>query len=542
MTAGCSARLVGIVLVVACTALEAGERLDVLIHGGSVLDGTGQPERSADVGIRGGKIVAVGTLDRAGARTLIDATGLVVAPGFIDAHNHTADDVLELTGPLPNEGFLTQGVTTIVDGPDGRFSPEQIRAVADQYVRQGLGTNFAFYVGHNGIRASVMGDSQQRAPTSIELTAMKAAVREGMELGAVGLSTGLMYEPGMFSTTEEVIELAKEVQPFGGIYDSHTRNPVFDMLGSHGEAIEIGRAAGIPVKIAHIKPVGLHNRGRSREEIALIEKARAAGQEVFADQYPYDGAATRVLEELIVMPGYARGVVDRDAVREAFAEPATRAALRISSEEGIDGGFSWVKAVGYGSLRIVDAPGDPELVGWNIQLMAESEGRSPFDVVADLILAHEAPILITLGALEESDLRAELAMPWNMIASDGAYLDPRISRQYHPRSTGTFTRVLGHYVREVKLLALPEAVRKMTSLPADHLGFLDRGRVEEGYGADIVVFDPEIVGDRSTYSDPTALSVGIVHVLVNGVPALRDGKITGATEGRWIKRQDRCCR
>lgn len=525
-------------IAAAATGASAGP-LDLIVRGGTVLDGTGSPGLRADVGVRAGKIVAIGDLEAASSKEVLDARGLIVAPGFIDTHSHVPESLPGREGPLFNEGFLTQGVTTFVGGPDGFLSPTQISKFIDRMQRDGITTNYAFYVGHNGIRSEVMGKAH-RAPTAAELAKMKALVREGMQMGAVGLSTGLMYVPGVFSKTEEVIELAKEVKPFGGTFDSHTRDPAFDMLGSDREVIEIGRAAGIPAKIAHLKAAGEVNKGLAKDEIALIEQARAAGQDVVADQYPYDGGATTNLDDLILIPGKQRPAdtgFDHATVQRALADPSRRAELEAASEEGINGGFSWIKAIGYGNFRIVDAPDAPELVGKNIQLLAEERRQRSFGLIAELILSHPRPFLITLGAMHEPDVRAELAQPWNMICSDGSYVDAQTKGRLHPRYTGSFTRVLGHYVRDVKLFSLEEAVRKMTSLPAGHLHLADRGRIDVGYAADITVFDAAKVSDRSTWTQPQALSEGIVHVIVNGVPALRGGKITGATPGGFVKRQ-----
>jgi N-acyl-D-amino-acid deacylase len=521
----------------AATPVIATEVFDLVVRGGLVLDGSGTEGRVADVGVRGERIVAIGDLSEASAKLVVDAQGLTVAPGFIDTHSHVPETLPQRRGPLLNEGFLTQGVTTFVGGPDGFLSPEQIRAMVARMETDGITTNFAFYVGHNGIRTEVMGGAQ-RAPTLAELNRMKALVRTGMQMGTVGLSTGLMYAPGVFSTTAEVIALAREVKPFGGTFDSHTRDPAHDMLGSDREVIEIGKAAGIPAKIAHLKAAGLSNKGHSKDEIALIEQARAAGQDVVADQYPYDGGATANLDSLIVIPGKPApndDGWDHATVRRALRDRAQRAQIRRASEQGADGGFSWIKAIGYDNFRIVDAPDAPQWVGQNLQTLARVTHQSPFDLVTQLILDYPHPILITQGTMDEADVRAELKQPWNMICSDGEYVDARTVGRLHPRFTGTFPRVLGHYVRDVKLFSLTEAVRKMTSLPASHLHLRTRGRIAVGYIADITVFDANTVSDRSTWTRPELLSTGIVDVIVNGVLALRDGRPTGATPGHFIR-------
>ncbi len=518
------------------------ENWDVLIRGATVIDGTGAPGFAADVAIQDGKIAFVGNAGERDAATVLDADGLVLAPGFIDSHNHVSSIARhpERYAPIDftNSAYLLQGVTTIVSGPDGGSAPAEIRKELAFFEEHGFGTNYAYYVGHNGIRKQVMGH-ERRAPTPDELERMKALVREGMEMGAVGLSTGLMYDPGMFSTTEEVIALAREVAPYDGTYDSHTRDPVMGLLKSYSEAIEIGEAAGIPSKVGHAKAVGLRNEGRMQEFVTLVDRLRAGGLDVVSDQYPYDGAATSTLARIIILSGDRNVQASsgyRDRVREALSDPDMLEEIKALSENGVDGGFSWIKAVGYGSIRILDAPDNPDLVGENLELMAHKREQDPFALVTELILAADHPILITLGAVAEQDVQTLLVQPWNMICSDGGYVHGDKGSR-HPRSTGSFSRVLGHYVREEGLLTLPEAVRKMTSLPADHLRLYDRGRIEVGLVGDIAVFDSATVAARSTWTDPGALAVGMVHVLVNGVPVIRDGAVTGALPGKFVPRQ-----
>ncbi len=512
---------------------EMPERFDIVIRGGTVIDGTGAEGRVTDVGISGDRITWIGPTDGAVAGDTIDAAGLVVAPGFIDVHSHTPP-ALATPERRFNEGVIRQGVTTVVGGPDGGFAPSQIRELTVQFEQNGVGTNVAFYVGHNAIRSEVM-VREQRLPTDAEIEEMKTLVREGMELGAVGFSTGLMYEPGMFSTTGEVVALAAEAAPFDGIYDSHVRNPVHEFVASDLEAIEVGRHAGVLAKIGHLKAVGLHNEGKIAEIISLVEAARANGRAVVSDQYPYDGAATSTLTGIIVMPEEMRGDRNRD-VRPPLRNRTTRAALKEASENGVNGGFAWLKATGYSSMRITNSTDYPELVGQYLSEIAEQRGIDPFDLVSELILGAETPVGITLGAIKEHDVRQLMVQPWNMIASDGAYSDGETPRG-HPRSTGTFPRVLGRYVREWNGLTLEQAVHKMTGLPAETVGLADRGRLEEGLAADVTVFDPATVIDRSTWDEPHLFSVGIEHVIVNGVSVLHDGKMTGEAPGRVLRRQ-----
>ncbi len=529
----------------ACLMSEDGPA-DLVVVGGAVLDGTGAAAMAANVAIRNGVIIHVGP-GGPSARDTIDATGLTVAPGFIDVHSHTPP-ALSDPDRRWNEGVIRQGVTTVIGGPDGGMSPQNIRDLAATFEEQGVGTNVAFYVGHNAVRQEVLGGDQQRAPSIEEMAQMRSLVREGMELGALGLSTGLMYEPGMFSVTSEVTALAAEVAPFGGIYDSHTRDPGHDLIGSDLEVIEIAEGAGVPGKIGHLKAVGLHNEGVIEDIIALVENAQARGVEIVSDQYPYDGAATAGLTGIIVAPldqdglerfrAMGRQGWDEEGIaqlKEALASPARRRALKEASENGVDGGFAWLKATGYTSMRIVSSSDYPELVGKYLSEVASMRGADPFDAISDLIIGSTSPVNVTLGAIKEHDVRRLMVQPWNMIASDGAYADGSDSPVGHPRAAGTFPRLLGHYVREEGVLSLEEAVRKITSLPADFHGLSDRGRIAVGAAADITIFDPEVIVDRSDWDHPNRFAVGVEHVLVNGVPVLSGAEMTGSAPGQVLR-------
>jgi N-acyl-D-aspartate/D-glutamate deacylase/CubicO group peptidase (beta-lactamase class C family) len=510
---------------------NAPRKVDTLIKGGTVIDGTGRERKEADVAVHQGKIVAIGDLEDIKAAKTINAKGLIVAPGFIDVHNHSDNGIASDRNKL-NEGYVTQGVSTIVGGADGGRGPREIKNQLAMYEKNGIATNVAFYVGHNMIRRQVMKSSQQREPSPDELDQMRALVREGMDMGAVGLSTGLMYEPGMYATTEEVTELAKEVTAYNGTYDSHVRNPVRDFLASHTEASDIGRGATIPSKLGHLKGVGLQNAGVINDVIAMVEDQRAQGHVVVSDQYPYDGAATAQLREIVVVP---RDFGKDFELHDLLRDPDKRNAIREASENGVDGGFAWIKATGYKAMRIVSSEDYPDLVGSYLSELADQREQKPFDVVADLLLNANSIVRITLGAIKEEDVRTLLVQPWNMIASDGSYVNPKgRGEQAHPRSTGTFPRVLGHYVRDEKLLTLEEAVHKMTGLPARYLGLSDRGRIHLGVPADITIFDPKAITANSTWDEPGNYATGVKHLLVNGTAVLKDGKLTGETPGKYL--------
>lgn len=468
---------------------------------------------------------------------------------FIDVHNHSDESINDPSKRL-NEGFIRQGVTTIVGGPDGFWAPSTLKELIKAYDSLGVGTNVAFYVGHNGIRRQVMKEDQQRLPTSDELDQMKALVKEGMELGAIGLSTGLMYTPGSFSETEEVIALAKEVEPYNGIYDSHVRNPVHAFVQSHREVIEISKAANITGKLGHLKGVGLHNIGVISEIITMVEQARAAGYDIVSDQYPYDGAHTEILEFIVILPSdmeetkiikslYSDGQLEETLklFKATLTDPAKRALIKETSEQGENGGFAWLKATGYSSMRITNSKDYPELEGKYLSQIATEKNMSGFDLVCELIINSEERVSVTIGGINENDVQTLLKQPWNMVASDGGYAEHSTEWGGHPRSTGTFPRVLGHYVRDLKVLSLEEAIRKMTSFPADVVGFKNRGRIQNGLPADITIFNPETIIDNSTFKQPNLYASGVIHVFVNGIPVLLNEEMTENAPGKYLNRK-----
>ena len=519
---------------------------DFLIQNGTIIDGLGNPAFEGDLLIRNGKMELVKPGESVNTLKTIDATGLIVAPGFLDIHNHSDWSINDSINRL-NETYIKQGVTTIVGGPDGYHSPSTILKLINAYNENGIGTNAAFYVGHNGIRREVMKEDQQRSPTKEELEEMKSLVREGMEMGTIGLSTGLMYEPGTYSDTDEIIELAKEVATYNGIYDSHVRNPVHAFVKSHREVIEISTKANITGKLGHLKAVGLHNKGAINEIISMVEKYRADGFEIVSDQYPYDGAQVENLEAIIVIPSdmEERSIVDSlfnnnrfdkaiSLMKLTLADQDKRARIKQTSENGENGGFAWLNATGYTSMRITNSKDFPELVGKYLSEIAAERKISGFDLVCELIINGKERTAITLGGINEIDVQTLLLQPWNMIVSDGTYVKHSTESGGHPRSTGTFPRVLGHYVRELKLLTLEEAIRKMTSLPADIIGFKNRGRIQDGLPADIVIFNPNTIIDNSTFEQPNLFASGVIYVFVNGIPVLQNEEMTGSAPGKYL--------
>ncbi|HEX6939756.1 MAG TPA: D-aminoacylase [Longimicrobiales bacterium] len=511
-----------------CLALAAAPQepvYDVLIRGGVVVDGTGAAAYRADVAVRGDRIAKVSTEPIApeAARIVLDARGLVVAPGFIDVHAH-----IEGLHRRPlAESVLRQGVTSVAYAPDGRM-PWPLGEYVVTLREVGHAPNVAFFAGHNTIREEVMG-TEDRAPTPAELERMQAMVARAMEEGAIGLSTGLRYVPGTYAETEEIIALAKVAARYGGIYISHIRDEGAGSVEAVAEVIRIAREAGIPAQISHHKLMGRAQWGQSVRTLGLVDAARAEGLDITLDQYPYTATSTGTG---VLFPSWALAG-GTEALRKRLEDPETRAAIVAGIKATI------LEERGGGDLsriQLARVPFHPEWEGKTFADIAKERGRAPtLDFAAELAIEIQ-----TQGGasgvwhvVSEEDVRRILTHPWTMISSDGA-LGALGAGHPHPRGYGAFPRVFARYVREQGVLSLEEAVRKMTSLPAWRIGQPERGRIAEGFYADITVFDPEQIEDRATFVDPHRFSVGVVHVLVNGEPVLRDRSLTGARPGRVL--------
>ncbi len=517
----------------ACVALAVGAcapaAYDIVLVGGTVIDGTGSAGFSADVAIRGDRIVAISRngVERAGAERVIDVTGKVIAPGFIDIHSHL-NPLLRLP---EGESKARQGVTTVLGGPDGT-SPWPIGTYLDSAATLGIGINVAMLVGHNTIRRTVMG-MENRPPTPQELAEMQEMVRQAMAEGAWGLSTGLRYLPGAFSDVDEVVALAEVAGRAGGIYTSHLREEGLDLLAGVAEAIEIGRRADLPIVLTHHKVVGQPMWGSSERTLAMVDSANAAGRRIRIDQYPYTATYTGI--GILVPPWALAGGND------AFFERLENPMLRDSITKGIV--FNLVNDRGGNDLSRVQfalVSWMPELEGRTLRDWAEMRGLPPtMDTGAELVIdaLRRGGASAIYHVLDEADVEAIMRHPLTAIASDGRLVQPGEGHP-HPRWYGTFPRVLGEYVREKGVLTLEEAVRKMTSLPADHMGMSERGMLREGMIADIAVFDPETVADRSTFQDPHQYPAGIDWVIINGIVAVDDGVFNDVRAGKILRRQN----
>ena len=529
---------------------------DLVIRNGHVIDGTGSPWYAADVGIRAGKIAAIGRLADAPAKRTIDARGMAVAPGFIDMLGQSEMTIL-VNPHLPSKIF--QGITTEITGEGSSIAPLNDAIVKADHVtwehygvqptwrtfrdyfarlgKQGMGINLASYVGATQVRRMVLGDDN-RAPNPAELESMKALVRDAMREGAVGLSTSLQYAPAPYAKTEELIALAGEAAKFGGIYATHIRDESDAIIPALDEAFRIGREAHIPVEIWHLKAAGKSNWGRMPEIVAHIEAARQAGLDVAADTYGYTAAFNTFSA---VIPPWAHDGGDQKMI-ERLKDPAMRARIRQDMETpSSQWNNEWQQVKGPESF-VVSAVQNPKLIplqGKSIAEIARLWNKDPVDTVFDILIEDEAFTMVGMFIMDEPDVALALRQPWVSICNDsqGSALDGVLGREHpHPRAFGTFPRILRKYVREEKLLTLEDAIRKFTSLPAGRMRFADRGVLKAGMWADVVVFDPETVRDLATFDQPNRLSEGMRFVLVNGVPVIEEGKMTNALPGKVLTR------
>ncbi|HEX7023204.1 MAG TPA: amidohydrolase family protein, partial [Gemmatimonadales bacterium] len=499
---------------------------DLLITGGMVLDGTGAPAVRADVAVKGDRIVAVSrtAIPRNRAARVIDAAGRTVSPGFIDIHAHD-EAIFRMPGA---ENRVRQGVTTTLAGPDGG-GPSPFGDYATRAEQLKLGINIGWLTGFGTIRQAVLGRSA-RAPTAEELTRMQRMVGEAMHDGAFGISTGLFYVPQTYATTEEVIAVSRVAADSGGIYTSHLRKEGIGALEGVGEAIRIAREAHIPVVLTHHKVIGKAMWGKSVETLALIDSARAAGLDVMADQYPYTASSTSFG---VLVPAWA--MADGDT---AFARRVKDPVLRDSIIRGIidilenDRGGGDLHRPQFASVSWKPDLNGKTLYDWAVErgVPLTSAGAAP--LVIEGVLNGGASMVFHV--MDEGDVQRIMKYPWTAIASDGALSAPGPSVP-HPRNYGTFPRVLGRYVRELHVLTLPDAIRKMTSLPAMRMGLADRGRIAEGMYADLVVFDPATVADRATFTQPHQYPVGIDYVVVNGQVEVERGVMTAVRGGRVLR-------
>ncbi len=515
----------------------------IVFRGGTLIDGTGAPRRAADVAVENGRIAGLRRDVRwSGDHRDIDVTGMVVAPGFIDIHSHS-DEAMFVNSAL--ESAVHQGVTTVVCGNCGGASAPVLGLAASELERDlarydvartwtsfgeyaaavernGASINVCSFVGHGTLRMCVMG-ADARDATAGELGTMKALLASSLAEGAIGMSTGLIYPPSAYGSTDEIVALATVVRERGGLYASHIRNEGDKLLDAVAEGIEIGRRSGVRVQLSHHKASVKRNWGKVRDSTALIEKARAEGIDVTADQYPYTASSTGLA---VTIPNWAHAGGPL-AMCERLRDPAVRVRIR---DEYVETGRNWDRIV------IARAAKHPEWSGQSVAALAGT--GDPLEWTCDALIEHDGAIDIIHHSMSEDDVRFVMAKEWIAIGSDSRANAPYGALSYgkpHPRSYGTFPRVLGHYSRDEKVTTLEDAVRKMTSLPASRLRLRDRGVIREGAAADLVVFDPARIVDRATYDDPHGYPDGIALVIVNGEIALEAGETTAVRAGRFLR-------
>lgn len=532
------------------------QQYDVLVRNGRVVDGSGNPWTYGDVGIIGDRVAFVGHAGQGvTAKRTIDATGFIVAPGFIDMLGQSEFNLLVDKQAVSK---LTQGITTEITGEGGSIAPtndsinaesadvlEHFHITVDwrsleeyfqRLTRQGIGINLGTYVGAAQVRRLVVG-SNDRPPTPEELKDMEVAVDDAMSDGAIGVSSALIYAPGSYAKTEELIALAKAAAARGGVYASHMRNEGDSETQAMDEAFRIGREANIPVQIFHLKVSGRQNWGKMPQVVDAIEQARASGIDVTANQYPYTASATSL--GAIIPPKYHEGGADAFVAR--LKDPATRAQIR-KELEGTSGSFEnmWRGTGGPGGVMVVSVlnPAFRKFEGKTIAQIAQMENKDPLDAALDLIVADRDNVGAVYFSMSEEDVKLAMRQPWVSVGTDYGEVSPTGplgESKSHPRAYGSFARILGKYVREEHNLRLEDAIRKFTSLPAQQVKLENRGLLRPGYFADITIFDPAKVKDIATFEDPNRTSVGFEYVFVNGVLALEHDKVTGQMGGRPLR-------
>jgi N-acyl-D-amino-acid deacylase len=532
---------------------QAPATFDVVIINGHIIDGTGSPWYSGDVGIRDGKIAAIGNLSSASRKRTIDAAGKVVAPGFIDMLGQSERTIL-VDPRLPSK--IYQGITTEITGEGGSIAPlndsiiqsdrpgwdyykitpdwRTLRQYFARLEKQGIGINFATYVGATQVRRVVLGDADVQ-PTPAQLDQMKSLVEEAMKDGAVGVSTSLQYAPAPYAKTDELIALAAEAGKFGGIYATHMRDEGNSVLEAIDEAVRIGRDAHIPVEIWHIKVGGKANWGRMPQVVAKINAARAAGEDVTADTYAYTAWGN---DFSAFIPPWAHDGGTPKLI-ERLKDPAARARIRKDMLTSTDWNNEWQEIPGPDAVMISDVENRDliSLQGKRLSEIAKSRKEDPIDTIMDLLI-QDPSIGVAVFAMSQPDVTLALQQPWVSIDNDSEGTAPEglLGQAHpHPRAYGTFPRILAKYVREEKVLTLEDAIRKFSSLPAQRMRLTDRGVLKTGMWADVVIFDPATIHDRATFDNPNQLSEGMEYVLVNGRPVIEQGKMTGALPGKVLR-------
>jgi dihydroorotase/N-acyl-D-amino-acid deacylase len=514
--------------------------VDLLLHGGRIADGTGAPLRAADLGVHEGilKVLPPGAVAAAEAGAALDVTGLVLAPGFVDAHTHSDASALGGVGQAAADAAAVQGVTVEICGncgsstfpadPDeagsGASFPD-FAAFAAAHRAAGRSNHIVSLVGHGTLRAAVVGHAARPA-TGAEIDRMRGVLSDALDAGAVGLSTGLIYTPGSYADAAEITALAEVCARHGKPYVTHLRDEMARVEAALAEAVEIADRSGAALHVSHHKTAGKYAWGGTERTLSLLDALRSTGMDVTCDVYPYTAGSTSLSA---MLPPWAHDGGTAELLRR-LADDTDRERMRVAIEQGVPGWENTVGNGGWDRISLAGAARHPELIGRTVAAAADERGLDPLDLVAELLLAEGGDATIISHSMREDDVRRVLAAPFAMIGSDGV---PRPGLP-HPRWAGTFARVLGHYVRELGLLSLPEAVRKMTGASTARFGLAGRGLLTDGSPADLVAFDPELVADRATFTEPLLPPAGVRLVLVDGRIVARDGLATGARPGRVL--------
>lgn len=545
------------------TSEDSGNALyDLIIENGKIVDGAGNPWYLADIAISDGRIRKIGSISTKGKRS-IDVDGLVVTPGFIDAHSHSDYNTLVYR---EMESTLHQGITTVMAGQCGSSPapisdeirdkvqkrvndrlPEGVElevdwTTFDDYLireeKEGLGANVGHLVGHGAIRAACMG-YEDRKPSDEELECMREKTADAMKAGAYGLSTGLIYPPGIYAETEEIIELAKVAARFGGIYDSHIRGEGRTLMEALNEALEIGEKAGIPIQISHHKIASSTLWGSSKKTLEMFEDARERGIDVTVDQYPYKAGSTSLMA---LLPPWVHDGGTEEAL-ERLRDEELRSRMREDIKEGIPGWENFAGELGWENVYVTSVKTDEnkKLEGKNMEEIREFRGDSDeYKSLFNLLLEEEGAAGMVIFYGNEEDVQRIMKHPLQMVGTDAGsctVTGPFSEGKPHPRHYGTYPKILGEYVREENLMRLEEAIRKMTSFPAQRFGLLDRGLIRPGMWADITILNPDAVSSNATYQDPHNFPSGIQYVIVNGEVAIDEGEYTGILSGKTLRKK-----
>ena len=533
--------VLSLIIVLIANSCKTGKYYEVVFENGMVIDGTGKPAFAANIGVKEGKIFLLTSDENYSPDTVIDISGKYIAPGFIDARNRS-----DLTAIFPeynsNENFLRQGITTVIGGADGYLTPSLIAVLKDSLSELGAGTNIGVFVGHNAIRAETMKTDYKYSASQEQIDYMKALVEEGMEMGALGISSNLLIQPADYASFAELVQLGESVKKYDGVFEFFGKEQNSDILNTLSFQKQLAEETGLKVVLGHFNAVGLHNSGKIEAFSEALESALENNLKLYTTQAPYNAEQVVDLRSLFILPSSLFDFYP-DPNKENFDQGLTDTLLmlldkpvyydRIKAET--EGGefYSWVRNFGYGSFVIHSNPMDPSLEGQYLLDLAEIRGQEPFDIMVDLFHSFRNSVSLKVGAVKDADIEQLIVKDWNMIGTDGGYVDEYTSA-INPAACGAFSRLLYEYSIKKKLLSLEEAVKKCTSVPAELLGLDKLGRIQTGMQADLVVFDIDHLKSDADYDNLNRYSEGFSYVMVNGHFVIKENKLTLERPGKFI--------